>query len=127
MPERSRAGSIRPFRRRRVSGRSLGKSVAEGFGRVMLADTADVTQILSAIEAGVPNAAAELLPLVDELRKLTAARPAGSPGRPSRPPPRSARPTSGWSAASRARTGTATRAKADGETRGSGSFFGSLP
>jgi RNA polymerase sigma factor (TIGR02999 family) len=35
----------------------------------------DVTQILSAIEAGDPAAAAELLPLVyDELRKLAAAR-----------------------------------------------------
>ena len=39
---------------------------------------ADVTQILSAIEAGDPHAAAELLPLVyDELRKLAAARLAG--------------------------------------------------
>ncbi len=36
---------------------------------------ADVTQILSAIEAGDPHAAAELLPLVyDELRKLAAVR-----------------------------------------------------
>jgi RNA polymerase sigma factor (TIGR02999 family) len=36
---------------------------------------ADVTQILSAIEAGDPNAAAELLPLVyEELRELAAAR-----------------------------------------------------
>jgi RNA polymerase sigma factor (TIGR02999 family) len=36
---------------------------------------ADVTQILSAIEAGDTHAAAELLPLVyDELRKLAAAR-----------------------------------------------------
>jgi RNA polymerase sigma factor (TIGR02999 family) len=36
---------------------------------------ADVTQILNAIEAGDPHAAAELLPLVyDELRKLAAAR-----------------------------------------------------
>ena len=36
---------------------------------------ADVTQILAAIEAGDPHAAAELLPLVyDELRKLAAAR-----------------------------------------------------
>jgi len=36
---------------------------------------ADVTQILSAVEAGDPRAAAELLPLVyDELRKLAAAR-----------------------------------------------------
>lgn len=35
----------------------------------------DVTRILSAIEQGDPNAAAELLPLVyDELRKLAAAR-----------------------------------------------------
>jgi RNA polymerase sigma factor (TIGR02999 family) len=39
---------------------------------------ADVTRILSAIEAGDPTAAAELLPLVyDELRKLAAARMAG--------------------------------------------------
>jgi RNA polymerase sigma factor (TIGR02999 family) len=39
---------------------------------------ADVTQILSAIEAGDPKAAADLLPLVyDELRKLAAARLAG--------------------------------------------------
>jgi DNA-binding GntR family transcriptional regulator len=35
---------------------------------------ADVTQILSAIEAGDPDAAAELLPLdYDELRKLATA------------------------------------------------------
>jgi RNA polymerase sigma factor (TIGR02999 family) len=35
----------------------------------------DVTQILAAVEAGDPNAAAELLPLVyDELRKLAVAR-----------------------------------------------------
>ena len=41
----------------------------------MLGDMPDVTRILSAIEAGDPNAAAELLPLVyDELRKLAAAR-----------------------------------------------------
>jgi RNA polymerase sigma factor (TIGR02999 family) len=39
---------------------------------------ADVTRILSAVEAGDPGAAAELLPLVyDELRKLAAARLAG--------------------------------------------------
>jgi RNA polymerase sigma factor (TIGR02999 family) len=39
----------------------------------MLGGMADVTQILSAIEAGDPHAAAELLPLVyDELRKLAA-------------------------------------------------------
>jgi RNA polymerase sigma factor (TIGR02999 family) len=38
-------------------------------------DMADVTHILSAIEAGDPAAAGELLPLVyDELRKLAAAR-----------------------------------------------------
>ena len=43
---------------------------------------ADVTQILAAVEAGDPTAAAELLPLVyDELRKLAAARMAAeSPG-----------------------------------------------
>jgi RNA polymerase sigma factor (TIGR02999 family) len=41
----------------------------------MMGDMADVTRILSAIEAGDPTAAAELLPLVyDELRKLAAAR-----------------------------------------------------
>ena len=41
----------------------------------MLSNVADVTQILSAVEAGDPKAAAELLPLVyDELRKLAAAR-----------------------------------------------------
>src|SRR5215212_3805922 len=41
----------------------------------MLASMSDVTQLLSAIEAGDPKAAAELLPLVyDELRKLAAAR-----------------------------------------------------
>jgi hypothetical protein len=41
----------------------------------MLGGMADVTQILSAIEAGDPHAAEELLPLVyDELRKLAAAR-----------------------------------------------------
>jgi RNA polymerase sigma factor (TIGR02999 family) len=41
----------------------------------MLGTVADVTQILTAIEAGDPHAAAELLPLVyDELRKLAAAR-----------------------------------------------------
>src|SRR5437763_177512 len=39
---------------------------------------ADVTRILSAIEAGDARAAAELLPLVyEELRKLAAARLAG--------------------------------------------------
>jgi RNA polymerase sigma factor (TIGR02999 family) len=41
----------------------------------MLGGVADVTQILTAVEAGDPQAAAELLPLVyDELRKLAAAR-----------------------------------------------------
>jgi RNA polymerase sigma factor (TIGR02999 family) len=40
----------------------------------MLGGMADVTQILAAVEAGDPHAAAELLPLVyDELRKLAAA------------------------------------------------------
>ena len=40
-----------------------------------MAVMADVTQILAAVEAGDPKAAAELLPLVsDELRKLAAAR-----------------------------------------------------
>ena len=48
----------------------------------MLGGMADVTQILSAIEAGDQRAAAELLPLVyDELRKLAAQRLAGeAPG-----------------------------------------------
>ena len=46
--------------------------------RRMLGGMADVTRILSAIEAGDPRAAEELLPLVyDELRKLAAARLAG--------------------------------------------------
>ena len=41
----------------------------------MLGGVADVTHILTAIEQGDPQAAAELLPLVyDELRKLAAAR-----------------------------------------------------
>jgi RNA polymerase sigma factor (TIGR02999 family) len=41
----------------------------------MIGGMAEVTQILSAIEAGDPIAAAQLLPLVyDELRKLAAAR-----------------------------------------------------
>jgi RNA polymerase sigma factor (TIGR02999 family) len=40
-----------------------------------MADMADVTQILAAIEQGDPKAAADLLPLVyDELRKLAAAK-----------------------------------------------------
>jgi RNA polymerase sigma factor (TIGR02999 family) len=44
-------------------------------GRGILGGMADVTRILSAVEAGDPSAAAELLPLVyDELRKLAAAR-----------------------------------------------------
>src|SRR5436305_9476928 len=44
----------------------------------MIGGMADVTRILEAIEAGDPEAAAELLPLVyDELRKLAAARLAG--------------------------------------------------
>ncbi len=43
--------------------------------RRMLSIVADVTQILTAIQAGDPKAAAELLPLVyDELRRLAAAR-----------------------------------------------------
>jgi ECF sigma factor len=41
----------------------------------MLAPMSDVTQILCAIEAGDPKAAAELLPLVyDELRKRSPRR-----------------------------------------------------
>src|SRR5262245_11448345 len=41
----------------------------------MLSYMSDVTRILSAIEAGEPHAAEELLPLVyDELRKLAAQR-----------------------------------------------------
>jgi RNA polymerase sigma factor (TIGR02999 family) len=48
-----------------------------------MAAMADVTQILAAVEAGDPAAAAELLPLVyAELRKLAAARMAAeAPGR----------------------------------------------
>jgi RNA polymerase sigma factor (TIGR02999 family) len=48
----------------------------------MLGGMADVTQILSAVAAGDPRAAAELLPLVyDELRKLADARMAAeTPG-----------------------------------------------
>jgi RNA polymerase sigma factor (TIGR02999 family) len=46
----------------------------------MLGGMADVTQILAAVEAGDPQAAAELLPLVyDELRKLAAVRMAAEP------------------------------------------------
>jgi len=46
----------------------------------MLGGMADVSQILNAIEAGDPKAAAELLPLVyDELRKLAALRMAAEP------------------------------------------------
>jgi len=46
--------------------------------RNMLAGMAEVTRILSAIGAGDPHAASQLLPLVyDELRKLAAARMAG--------------------------------------------------
>jgi RNA polymerase sigma factor (TIGR02999 family) len=46
----------------------------------MLVGVADVTQLLSAAEAGDPHAAAELLPLVyDELRQLAAARLAAEP------------------------------------------------
>src|SRR4051812_34261202 len=50
--------------------------------RISLVGMPDVAQILSAVEAGDPHAAAELLPLVyDELRKLAAARLADeSPG-----------------------------------------------
>src|SRR4051794_17547962 len=44
----------------------------------MLGGMSDVTQVLSAVEASDPKAAAELLPLVyDELRKLASARMAG--------------------------------------------------
>ena len=46
----------------------------------MLGGMADVTQLLDAVAAGAPHAAAELLPLVyDELRKLAAARLAAEP------------------------------------------------
>src|SRR4051812_6125233 len=50
--------------------------------RISLVGMPDVAQILSAVEAGDPRAAAELLPLVyEELRKLAAARLADeSPG-----------------------------------------------
>ena len=44
----------------------------------MLGGVADVTEVLNAVEAGDPQAASALLPLVyDELRKLAAARLAG--------------------------------------------------
>jgi RNA polymerase sigma factor (TIGR02999 family) len=48
----------------------------------MLGSMADVTQILAAVEAGDPQAAADLLPLVyEELRKFAAARMAAeAPG-----------------------------------------------
>jgi RNA polymerase sigma factor (TIGR02999 family) len=68
---------------RKYSGISLGLRARgqTGFrsrpdcGLRMLGGMADVTQILSAIEAGDPHAAADLLPLVyDELRKLAAVR-----------------------------------------------------
>jgi RNA polymerase sigma factor (TIGR02999 family) len=72
-PKRDRAGPGTTGRlfRLRVTGR-----------RISLVGMADVTHILSAIEAGDPHAAAELLPLVyAELRKLAAARLADeSPG-----------------------------------------------
>src|SRR5688572_6307751 len=46
----------------------------------MLGGMTDVTQILKAVAAGDPTAAADLLPLVyDELRKLAAARLATEP------------------------------------------------
>jgi len=46
-----------------------------GSWRAILIRVSDVSQILAAVEAGNPNAAAELLPLVyDELRKLAAQR-----------------------------------------------------
>lgn len=53
-----------------------------GPARGRMAAMAEVTQILTAIHAGDPKAAAELLPLVyDELRKLAAARVAAeAPG-----------------------------------------------
>ena len=45
----------------------------------MLGGMADVTRILSAIEAGDPYAVEQLLPLVyDELRKLAAQRDGGA-------------------------------------------------
>ncbi len=56
----------------------------------------DVTQLLNAIEAGDPQAADQLLPLVyEELRKLAAARmaqenPVGMPAMPIPPPSRRA-------------------------------------
>jgi RNA polymerase sigma factor (TIGR02999 family) len=50
-----------------------------GFGRYADA-MSDVTRVLNAIDAGDPQAAAELLPLVyDELRKLAAARMVAEP------------------------------------------------
>src|SRR5205823_14088494 len=73
-----RTGARKNMLRRRVVG---GVAAATGFRsrrappRRMIGGMADVTQVLAAIEAGDPKAAAELLPLVyDELRKLAAAR-----------------------------------------------------
>jgi RNA polymerase sigma factor (TIGR02999 family) len=48
-------------------------SLPSDVASVILADMSDVTRILSAIEAGDPHAAAQLLPLVyEELRRLAA-------------------------------------------------------
>src|SRR5262245_11396181 len=65
----------------RTGGRRIGREPPAGMrscpgpARGRMAVMADVTQILAAVEAGDPHAAAELLPLVyDELRKLAAAR-----------------------------------------------------
>src|SRR5262245_29768494 len=68
----------------RAGGQRIGQESIAGIlprpGRASgrMAAMPDVTQILSAIEAGEPNAAADLLPLVyEELRKLAAARLTG--------------------------------------------------
>ena len=71
------AGSVHPVSlpRSRVTRMcKLGACEARA-GRVSSCLMADVTELLSAIEAGDPHAAGQLLPLVyDELRRLAAQR-----------------------------------------------------
>ncbi len=70
--------AVTPTRRRGQDRRKL--FVPEAPPAVTLVRMTDVTKILSAIEAGDPKAAADLLPLVyDELRKLAAVRMASEP------------------------------------------------
>jgi RNA polymerase sigma factor (TIGR02999 family) len=66
---------LEEFRRQKPEKIGNEKTIAAGPGGVMLGGMADVTRILTAIEAGDPSATSELLPLVyDELRRLAAAR-----------------------------------------------------